>query len=229
MQPTYLPWAGYFHLMSTVDTFVFLDDVQFARRSWQQRNRIVLQGREAFLTVPVMSRGKQEQLIYDVVTDETQAWRQEHILKLRHAYGKHPYGNEIIHLIERCYQESGSKLCELNINIISAIKHALHMNAKLLRSSELSADGTKSAYLINICKSVGASHYVSAPGSRQYIEEEALFAVEPLELSYHMFQPFLYPQRNATEFIPYMSIIDLISNVGFERAREYLLESSHVS
>ena len=56
MQPTYLPWSGYFSMIKNADIFVFLDDVQFDKRSWQQRNRILLNKKETFLTVPVISK-----------------------------------------------------------------------------------------------------------------------------------------------------------------------------
>jgi len=69
MQPTYLPWIGYFDLISKSDIFVFLDDVQFSRRSWQQRNRILLDGKETMLTIPIQNKGKREQLIKDVLVN----------------------------------------------------------------------------------------------------------------------------------------------------------------
>lgn len=87
MQPTYLPWAGYFHLIGTVDKFVFLDDVQFERRSWQSRNRILLEGREHYLTVPVRKASRSE-LIKNIAIDNDQEWRKRHLQLLRQAYLK---------------------------------------------------------------------------------------------------------------------------------------------
>ena len=96
MQPTYLPWAGYFNLISHADTFVILDDVQFAARSWQQRNRVVLNGEPHMLTVPVLAKGRPGMLIREAHTDETQKWRPKHIATIHRAYDRHPHGNSVL-------------------------------------------------------------------------------------------------------------------------------------
>ena len=82
MQPTYLPWLGYFDLIARSDIFVFLDDVQFSYRSWQQRNRILDLGKEKMLTVPVVRRGNRTNIL-DTVIDERQLWREKHFNSIK--------------------------------------------------------------------------------------------------------------------------------------------------
>ncbi|QAY67766.1 WbqC family protein [Paenibacillus protaetiae] len=228
MQPTYLPWTGYFRMINEVDLFVFLDDVQFAKRSWQQRNRILLQGREQMLTVPVLTKGKRDQRIMDVQVDDTQGWRSEHLLKLQHAYGKHAHGAEILELLAQELSAPVTSLAELNMNLIKRINASLKMATPILRSSELNAEGSKSQYLIHICQTVKADSYLSAPGSRAYIEEEGLFAKEAIAVEYMNYEPSPYPQKMSAQFISHMSIVDLIANVGFEAARTHILGAAYV-
>lgn len=223
MQPTYLPWTGYFNLMISVDTFIFLDDVAFAKRSWQQRNKILLQGRENFLTVPVNTKGKQSQLICDVETDENQKWRYAHKSTLYHAYSKHPYGYEIVDLLSTILDKNIVSLAKINIEIIKAIKEKLGIKTNILLSSEIPVHGKKSEYLINLCKYIGAHQYLSALGSKEYIEQEGLFEKANIDVKYQDFLPREYPQKGTDTFIPYLSIIDTIANIGFSDTREYIL------
>ncbi len=222
MQPTYLPWIGYFHMIRQVDLFTFLDDVQFARRSWQQRNRIMLRGSEHFLTIPVSSKGRRDQLIMDVIVDDGQHWRDKHKITLSHAYRRHPFGSDIIDVVGECLDRSSEKLSDITIAIITALCDHLHISTPLQRSSDLPVSGTKSGYLLALCSRCGASEYVSARGSREYIEEEALFAQASIAVEYHDFLPVPYRQVGASQFIPYMSAVDVIANIGFEGAAEMI-------
>lgn len=222
MQPTYLPWAGYFNLIASVDTFVFLDDVQFARRSWQQRNRIMMAGREHMLTVPVDSKGRRDQLISEVVTDESQSWRKKHLGSLRSAYGSQPDGKVMLEIIGNCLETNTNLLVDVNIGIIKSLSEAMGLNTPILKASELRCAGSKSQHLLNICHELGADTYLSAAGSREYIEEEGCFARSEVVVEYQHFQPEVYPQKGSAEFVPYLSVVDVIANIGFEGAREYV-------
>ena len=87
MQPTFLPWMGYFSMMSKVDLFVYFDDVQLAKRSWQVRNRIKGQNGELFLNIPIKkSAARDELLLCDAIMDESQGWRQKHLSSIYHSY-----------------------------------------------------------------------------------------------------------------------------------------------
>ncbi len=226
MQPTYLPWIGYFQLIQRADNFVFLDDVQFDKRSWQQRNRIMLNGEEHFLTIPVHSKGKREQLIIDVVADEDRQWRKKHLSTLRQAYQKHSYGPDVIKVVEGALSSTPESLVEISIEIITSICDMLDLNVNLLRSSELSVEGKKSGYLFNICTHLGTDLYLSAHGSRDYIEGEDVFRSNGCSVEYQGYRPRQYSQKDADGFIPYLSIIDLIANVGCLEAVEHLLPES---
>lgn len=212
MQPTYLPWIGYFDLLSRADFFVFLDDVQFSARSWQQRNRLLLGGREKLVSVPVRKSGHSSQLLMDVETVED-GWADKHLKLIGHAYKKTRFGSDVLVRLERIYEDRTSNLCNLNISLIVEIASLLGVDTKVMRSSELSIDGKKSEKLVNICKALNASEYLSAAGSREYIETEGRFREAGIEVSYHEFDCRPYRQVKTRIFVPYLSVVDFLSNV----------------
>ncbi|WCF07927.1 WbqC family protein [Paenibacillus thiaminolyticus] len=223
MQPTYLPWAGYFQLMNEADIFIFYDDVQFARRSWQQRNRILLHGQESFLTVPVLSKGLRSQLINEVRLDDSQPWRHNHTEKLKHAYKKHSFGSEIIKLVDSILLDpSIENLADLNICLINSICSRMQIGTRLMKSSDIPVEGKKSQYLLRLCEYVGATEYISPAGAMTYIEDEGLFASSSIKVIYQDYTPAPYAQRGMEHYSPYLSIVDVIANIGFEGGRLYV-------
>ena len=214
MQPTYLPWIGYFDLISKADIFVFLDDVQFSRRSWQQRNRILLDGKETMLTIPIQNKGKREQLIKDVLVDDTQDWRTKHFKTLEQAYKKTPCGPKVLSVIKSHIYSSIDNLSELNQGIIKALSDELEIETSFKKSSDLNTQGKKSSKLFNICSNLNASSYFSPLGSKGYIEEEGVFNRSSVSVEYQNFTLQSYKQINSKEFMPFLSIIDYLCNVG---------------
>lgn len=222
MQPTYLPWIGYFQLLASVDLFIFLDDVQFAKRSWQQRNRIILNGKEHYLTIPVLTKGKRSQTILETQIDDSQDWRNKHANSIKHAYSKHPNGQQLLTSCNEFLHVPTANLADQNIRIIEYISQRLGYATTFRRSSELPVGGVKSDYLLKLCTYFGATTYLSAAGSKEYIEEEQIFTASDVRVEYQNYIPLEYPQKNSSTFIPYMSIIDLLANLSYEKAREYI-------
>lgn len=213
MQPTYLPWMGYFDLMDQADIFVFLDSVQFNKGSWQQRNRIKGQGQILWLTVPVLSKGQRGQQIYEVKIDPTANFWKSHLKTIKQLYGKAPY-------FENYFDEMASILCkqhtllaDLNVELIRWLCLRLGISTEMVRSSCMGITGRKTGLLVNICKALGADRYLSAEGSRTYIEEDNLFKPVGIELVYHAYRHPEYNQLYGA-FVPYLSILDLIFNEG---------------
>ena len=170
MQPTFLPWLGYFAMINRVDTFVFLDSVQFNKRSWQQRNKIKTAQGAQWISVPVESKGLREQLIKDVIVAPDQRAIAKLVNSIRHSYAKasafQDHCGQIFEVLE-----TERNLCELNIKIISVLLDTLGIKTKLYRSSEFGFNSHKDALLVDICNHLGFKHYFSAPGSSDYIEE----------------------------------------------------------
>lgn len=219
MQPTYLPWIGYFALMDMADAFVFLDDVQLSKQSWQTRNRIKGEsGKELMLTVPIRHAG--DQPIKDVEIDGTH-WASKHLKSFQQNYRKAPHYAAAAEIFQGALELTPARLCELNIALISAIAGRLGIDARCVRSSaiaEKSAD--RRDRLVDICKAVGADTYLSPAGSAGYLSEEggeAQFAAHGMTLLFQRYEHPVYPQVNGA-FLPYMCVLDLIANVGIAEA-----------
>ena len=215
MQPTYLPWAGYFGLLQSVDLFIYLDNVQFARRSWQQRNQIKTASGAQWLTVPVLSRGKREQLIQNTLIDCQSSFTRKHSSSIAINYNKSAYYDAFSSSLLDTLNGSQDSLAALNIKLIGTIASWLDISTPTLKASELACAGNNAALLASLCKTVEATEYISPPGSRCYLENSMEFENAKIPISYFGFDHPKYSQLHG-EFLPYMSCIDAIFNCGLE-------------
>lgn len=226
MQPTYLPYLGYFHLIAASDVFVFLDDVQFARRSWQSRNRILTANGELMLTVPVKKHDR-DTPISDIAIDDSQGWRDKHLAAVSHAYGKRPgFAQGWNFLSEHLAAHRDGKLADFNADLIEAAARRLGLAARFERASALGCGEARSEHLLALCRAVGATRYVSPTGSADYMEEDGVFAAAGFPVRFQGFVQVDYPQgRNA--FTPYMSFVDALMNLGWEGLGGLIARMNH--
>ena len=215
MQPTYLPWIGYFGMIDRVDTFVLLDSVQFARRSWQQRNQIKTHNGPGWLTVPVLSKGKRNQLIKDVTIDASRNFPGNHIRAIEANYRKSSHFELYAPKLFAILGKKHSRLAELNLELIELLKGALGIETPLKLSSKLGHEGTKASLLVDLCVKLESTEYLSPPGSRNYLDESESFEKHGIPVSYFKYDHPVYRQRFG-DFLPYMSVIDLLFNEGPE-------------
>lgn len=215
MQPTYLPWIGYFHMIAKVDIFIFFDDVQFSKRSWQQRNKILYNSEEKWITIPVHTKGLRLQKINEVAIDNTVDWKTDHIQLIKHAYSKAPFYYELNDIL-KLYNVEYEKLSDFTIILIKMISQKLGFKTSFINSSDLPVEGKRSKYLLSICEYINATEYLSAAGSKEYIESELSFSKSKIKVNYHKSEPYIYEQSGEEQFIPYLSVIDYIANHGFE-------------
>ena len=226
MQPTYLPWLGYFDMIDQVDTFVFFDDVQLVKRSWGVRNRIKTANGELMLTVPVKKTKSRDETLYsNAKINYEEKWISKHLNSIKRAYSKSKYFSEIFPVLENLISVKYNSIADLNITIIKSIASKLGISTNFLRSSELEGiEGTKDERLVSVCKKIKADYYLSARGSAEYIEKNTpggAFGKSGIKLYYHNYE---HPQYNQLfgEFIPFMSVVDLIFNEGFEKGLEII-------
>jgi len=213
MQPTYLPWLGYFSLMDQADTFVFLDSVQFNKRSWQQRNRVKSAQGIGFLTVPVLTKGRRHQKICEVKIDQTQHFPEKHLEAIETDYCKAPFFSDHWKELFEIFMQDHQYLADLNITLVKWLKARLGIDVEFARSSLMNTRGKKVALLIDICKQLGAERYLSPFGSREYIEKNNLFRENGIELCYQDYAHPQYKQLHGS-FTPYLSALDLLFNEG---------------
>ncbi len=212
MQPTYLPWIGYFDLMDRADVFVVLDTVQFEKQSWQQRNRIKTgEGRAQWMTVPVIQNLGQS--IHSVKISEREPWERKHWATIEQNYRRSSYWMSYRDGLATIYSRPWERLVDLNLAIIRYLVDGFGIQSEIVRSSEMPVSGTRVGLLINICHYVNADVYLSPPGSACYIEEDNRFAEEGITLEYQKYDHPVYRQLYG-DFISHMSAIDLLFNEG---------------
>jgi hypothetical protein len=224
MQPTYLPWAGYFGLISSVDLFVFLDDVQITLPSWQNRNRILTQNGPLFLTLPASVKGAETKLIRDIVLPNQRQIKVKHLESLRHNYRKAPFFEPVYSVLHDIYSRNHNFISEFNIDIIKTFSMALGYKTEFLISSELKMPGTRSEKLINILEFLKSEIYCSPIGSREYIEQDGLFLRERISVFYQDYEVEPYPQLHRG-FTPYLSAVDLFFCLGFEESAKLIFRN----
>lgn len=220
MQPTFLPWLGFFSLIDAVDEFIFFDNVQFEKRSWQQRNKIRTYDSEIWISVPVSSKGKRRQKIKDTeIIYEGQRSALDKILStIEVNYKKAPFYQNYSDEITSIFARKPKYISDLNQNIIQWACRKLQINTPFVKSSSLNVLGAKSDLLVNICKSQISSHYISPPGSKVYLDESTAFQDAKISISYFNYTHPKYKQLHG-EFVPYMCVLDLLFNAGPESGK----------
>lgn len=214
MQPTYLPWIGYFKLMSIVDIFVFLDDVQFDKRSWQQRNKISsINSDSQFLTMPAISKGLYDQKLNEVKISEPIINAQKHLKIIYYEYSKSPYFKEYYRDIEKIYIKHYKYLCELNIKLIEYLKLIFSIDTKIIKSSSLNVLKYKDEKLLNICEILNASNYISPKGSLNYLKDSQCFKKSNINVKIFDYEPKIYKNFRNHSY-SYLSAIDVLFNFG---------------
>jgi len=221
MQPTFFPWAGYFNLISSADRFVFLDDVQLEKQSWQTRNRILLHGNPSWITVPVVHQ-KLEQTIGGVEVSDRHNWRSKLMRTLSQGYARHPHRGEILEVAGIVESLETSLLADINMAIIQAISEKLGIRTSFSRSSELKLGGERSDRLIGICEHFECENYLSSVGSSEYLAEDHFAEKTSIHLKFQKYDPVPYSQPKAEEFVSHLSILDVVACLGWENASQYV-------
>jgi WbqC-like protein family len=213
-QSNYIPWKGYFDLINQVDEFVFLDEVQYTRRDWRNRNKIKVGGVVQWLTIPVEAKGRYHQRI-----DETRiadsSWAERHFDTLVHAYRRAPHFDEVAALLEPLYRRHADTelLTEVNTGFVAAICGELGIGTRLSRSTEYPTGDERSLRLVDLCRAAGADEYLSGPAARDYLDVEA-FAQAGVRVRWADYSGYPeYPQLGG-EFEHGVSIVDLLFNTG---------------
>ena len=211
-QPTLFPWIGYFDIIKKSDIFVFLDTVKFEKRSWQMRNKLKIatpkEEKEIWVRIPTKMENTNT-IIKDVLIDNTQKWKNQHIAAFHSLYGKN---SEEIKFLFELYEKNWEKLSYFNIEFIKHCCEFLEIKTPLCLASELDVTGKKSELLLQICKKLNASEYLSTIGSKDYLEKDKeFFSKSKIRINYHEYNHPQYKQKGS-KFISHLSILDLLFN-----------------
>lgn len=211
IQSSFIPWRGYFDFIASVDTFVFLDDVQYSKNGWRNRNRIKTPQGSKWITVPVRHRSL-TQLISETEIDDRNDWRESHIRLWREHYGIAPCDSEARGLLGDMGRETVETISELNIALTRNIADYLQIGTRMILSSELQLSGTKTDRLIDLIKKLNATTYLSGPSADAYLDKDA-FRRNGIRLEYKSYDYDPYPQLWGP-FEGAVTVLDLIANCG---------------
>jgi len=213
VQSNYIPWKGYFDLINMVDEFVLYDDMQYTRRDWRNRNCIKTPNGLEWLTIPVDVKGKYFQKIRETRVSDPD-WAKAHWKTLSHNYAKAACFAELRELFEELYLGCREELLSrINLRFIEAVCRILGIRTKLSWSMDYELVDGKTERLVGLCKSTRATHYVSGPSARDYMDER-LFEQEGIAVSYIDYAGYPEYAQLHGAFEHGVTILDLIFNQG---------------
>jgi hypothetical protein len=218
-QPAYLPWLGLLHKASLADTFVFMDDVQYLERDWQNRNQIkVSEGKSMWLTVPVDLKASASRRICDILIKqedgkEKDRWNFRHWRALQASYGRAPYFSDYSEYFKWLYLEkSWVRLADLNLAILQKVFEWFEVDTQIVMGSEQNFCNKKSDLVLEHGRRFNADVVVTGILGRDYIDV-ASFGQENIEVLFQDYQHPVYQQRFGS-FLSHLSFIDLLFNCG---------------
>ncbi len=219
-QPQYLPWLGYLDKIDRADIFVILDNVQFKKNEWQNRNRIRTAQGWQWLTVPIRHRFGQK--IREVMIDESVDWRARHLRALEMHYSRASFRDEGLESLQKLFRERTEHLSDLNVATVRWLLKCLNVQTPIRLASDIDAREEPTDRLIDICRAVGATHYLAGPGAEAYMNLSK-FQDSGVNLEIQEFQHPEYVQCYQP-FVSGLSALDLVFNHG-RQGLNYLRKS----
>jgi hypothetical protein len=218
-QPLYLPWLGFFHKVSLADTFVFLDDVQYLTKSWNNRNHIKGPQGSLMLSVPIDKRASRSNMLQDIRIDSSprgragQIWQDKHWQSLRHSYANAPYWKVYSPFFEYLYrQRRWECLVELNLHMLQYLLKVLHIEVELVRATEMGFAGRKSNLVLDVCRRLKADLVVFGAMGRNYVVADDFYELG-VSIYFQDYRHPTYPQRFG-DYISHLAVLDLLFNCG---------------
>ncbi len=212
-QSNYIPWKGYIDAIQRADIYVMYDDMQYTKRDWRNRNQIKTPDGLQWLTIPVKVKGKYHQKINETEVAD-QDWPQKHWDRIVQNYRKAPYFQEYGPLFEILYQSATDQhLSQVNYLFLQAICKILGISTRFYWSSAFNFKGGRTEKLLQICKDLQATHYISGPSARGYLDEQ-LFSQHEIEIRWMDYSGYPEYQQISGPFQHSVSILDLIFNTG---------------
>jgi len=212
LQPSFFPWLGYLDQMARTDAFVYLDDVQYTRRDWRNRNKIRTPRGWMWLTVPVCSKGHFAQPLLETRIDNALPWKAKHLNALRHNYARAPYFDLYFPALETIYKREWPFLSDLCFETLDWLRRALGVDTPTRRASQLSVPGEKDRRILELCRALEADRYLTGDLARHYLDPAALEA-NGIQVEFQQYHHPKYRQQGPG-FVAYLSVLDLLFNEG---------------
>jgi len=222
MQPSYLPWLGYFDLLFQADHFLLYDNVQFDKDGWRNRNRIKTPNGAQWLTVPVLTKGMSKPTNREVRINDKDPWQRKHLKGLEMNYRKSPFFDEVYPMLESLLAPKREFLIDLNRDCLNIFCDYLDIQTPMGLVSELSLSLPEdpNQKLVEICRHQKADEFYEPQGGAGYIDP-AQFEAAGIRLTFQDYVHPIYPQLHG-DFLSQLSCVDLFFNCGREESRATL-------
>lgn len=211
-QPNFIPWGGFFKKILDSDVFIILDDVQFSKNSFTNRNRIKTPQGTQWLTVPVLTKGRSAQLISEVQIDYKTDWKKKHLKTLRQNYLEAEYFTDVFRIISEIYYQKFELLYEFNFQLIKEVCDYIGIETEFRFSSNIETAGQATDRLIELCQNVNGDVYLQGGSASEYQEDEKFKRAE-ISIRLVGFEGQEYDQLWG-DYEPSLSIFDMLSNLG---------------
>lgn len=220
-QTAYLPWLGYLHRISLSDLFVILDDVQFEKNSFTNRNRVKIAAGAAWLTVPVNLKGHISSTIRAIEVANETNWARKHWLTLAQGYAKAPFFGAHRDFFESVFNRSWERLVDINHVTLEYLLRQFEIETPVVYQSKLQVGGQKQELILSLCRKLQADQFLFGIMGREYVDKE-LFLAHSVTPSFHTYRTVPYPQLRGG-FIANLSALDMLFNVPTDELRDRLM------
>ena len=224
MQPYLFPYIGYFQLIHAADRFVVYDDVAYIKQGWINRNRILINGRPSFFSVPIKHASSFTSIRDTLIDDDRQhaRWVEKVLKTFDNAYRRAPEFARIFPIVEQVFGRQTTRIADLAVASVKAIASALEMKTTFVDSSMQYGNGNLKGEdrVLSICAAEGADVYVNVPGGRELYSPER-FNAQGVRLCFVQPRPIEYRQFGEA-FVPWLSIVDVLMFNPLETVRRYL-------
>ena len=211
-QPNYFPYPGFFQKVLLSDIYVVLDRAQFEFDITNRNKIITPEGSWSRITVPI-KKGQKFFEVRNVEINNEQSWAEKNWDLICKSYGNSPFFDLYKTTLNSVFKKKWNLIFDLNFYTLKKVLEWLNIKTKIIFDSELDVTGKSSEHLLNICKKLGATKYLSGPGGSDYLNEK-IFEQNKIKVEYQKYDPIVYPQKYAKSFIPNLSILDLLFNMG---------------
>lgn len=211
-QPMYLPWCGLFDRIYRCDIFVVFDNVPYSKNYFINRNKIKTSNGWLWLTIPVLTKGSFGELIKNIKINNNTNWEKDHWKSIFYSYKKAPFFEKYSDFFKSIYEKKWENLIEVIDITLQFLLQQLNITTKILKASQLELQGSKEMLVLEICKKLNATEYLSGPDGRNYLTLD-LWKRNNIKVAFHDYNYPVYPQQFG-DFIPNMSVIDLLFNCG---------------
>ncbi|THF50739.1 WbqC family protein [Allorhizobium terrae] len=218
-QPMYFPWAGFMAQMALADVYIWLDDVQYSKRSFTSRIQVKTAGERCWMSIPVVSKGRYDQRIIDL-EPSNDTWEKSHRVLLSQVLSRYPHKLDALSLFDQTMALEGSLCDRLIASAESQANHLGILPPRVYRSSEMGCKTTSSERLFELVQAVSGTDYITGHGAWAYLNH-SLFNDANISVSYMRYDPLPWPQPHG-DFTPYVTGLDLIAAVPRDQAKDHL-------